>query len=64
MEDINYYFKSTFDQLPLSHLTFVRGSQRAGEKPPRPVGKKIDNRYKLLYLDFHNFYKPITSFLR
>jgi hypothetical protein len=63
MNDINEYLQSKFHKLPLSHQVFRPTAVNAGIKGNRSVGKKMDTKYKLQYIEFDWFYKPITTYL-
>lgn len=62
MNDVNEYLKSKFEKLPLSHQIFRPIAINNG-KGNRSVGKNIDKKYALQYIDFDGFYKPITTYL-
>jgi hypothetical protein len=64
--EINSYLKSNFEQLPLSHLNFIPAASpvSSNEKGKRISGKRNNKKYELLYLDFYNFYKPISNYFR
>jgi len=64
--EINEYLGSNFKSLPLSHRNFVSASSpnSSTRKGMKISGKKINKKYELLYLDFNNFYKPISNYFR
>ena len=63
MKNINEYLKENFDSLPISHQNFIKASVNTTSKGPKKVGKDLSKRYRLTYLNFQSFYKPITSYL-
>jgi hypothetical protein len=64
MDDINDYLIQNFEQLPLSHQNFIATAINKEAKSSKVSGKNINKRYRLLYLDFNSFYKPITCYLK
>jgi hypothetical protein len=62
MNELNEYLKSKFDRLPLSHQVF-RPIATNDSRGNRRTGKDIDKRYRLQYIEFNGFYKPITTYL-
>jgi hypothetical protein len=64
MENLNDYLTKYFDKLPLSHQNFIPASVDVKQKGAQISGTKNNQKYRLLYLDFYTFYKPITSNLK
>jgi len=65
--EINSYLNANFEKLPLSHQNFVSAAAPVNIlhlKGKQVSGKENNKKYELLYLDFNNFYKPISNYFK
>lgn len=64
--EINLYLKNNFEKLPMSHQNFISAASPilSSSKAMKISGKANNKRYELLYLDFNNLYKPISTYFK
>ena len=64
MNDLNKYLKENFDKLQLSHQNFTPASVNTDAKGAKAVGNIMNSKYRLVFLRFGPFYKPISNYMK